>query len=218
MSAGGLACAACLAPGLGLGLGLAAGWGRGMAVGLGCCLAVGLGGGWVLGSGAAAGLGFGWAAGAGFAGVRCRPALPVAGRGAVGALAAAAVPTAGMGFGARVGGVARGLGGGVPGEGVVVEVDEVVVVVQVVDSEAEETDVGDAGAGCWVLWARRVRVRVRVSDGCARFPWCPVCVQVPVPWVVSCVVCGVVVELSWMRGLVSYRGGGGPHELQDVWV
>ena len=48
---------------------------------------------------------------------------------------------------------------------------------------------------------------VRASGVCARFPWRPVCVQVLVPWVVSCVVRGGVVELSWMRGLVSYPGG-----------
>ena len=121
------------AMGLGLGLVLVAGWGRGVAVGFGCCLAVGLGGGWALGCGMAAGLGFGWAAGAGFAGVRCRPALTTAGRGAAGALAAVGALAAGMESGACVGGFARGLGGGVLVEGVVVEVDEVVVVVEVVE-------------------------------------------------------------------------------------
>ena len=33
---------------------------------------------------------------------------------------------------------------------------------------------------------------------------CPVWVQVPALGVVSCVLCGLVVESSWMRGLVSY--------------
>ena len=61
---------------------------------------------------------------------------------------------------------------------VVSEVDEVVVVVEVVELGAEETDVGDgggsrtagAGAGCWVLWAKRTRVWVWASSVCARFP------------------------------------------------
>ena len=57
-------------------------------------------------------------------------------------------------------GVARGLGGGVLGEGVVAEVDEVVVVVEVVESEAEETDVGDGGGP-----GRRGRVLVAGSCG-----------------------------------------------------
>ena len=61
-----------------------------------------------------------------------------------------------------------------------------------------------AGADCLVLLAGRVRVRVRASSPCVRFPWRPVCVQVTVPWVVPCVVRGGVVELSWMRALVSY--------------
>ena len=46
-------------------------------------------------------------------------------------------------LGARVGGSPRGLGGGVLDEDVVVMVDEVVVVVEVVESEAEERAVGD---------------------------------------------------------------------------
>ena len=108
-------------------------------------------------------------------------------------------------------------------EDVVVEMDEVVVVVQVVESEAEETDVGDsggfrtvgAGAGCWVLWAMRTRVQVRASGVCARFPWCPVCVPVLMLSVVSCVVCGGVMELSQLRGQVGYPGGD-PIQLQDV--
>ena len=125
--------------------------------------------------------------------------------------------------------------GGVPADGVLVEVDRVVVVPKVVESEAqeadardsrgsrveseaEETEVGDvggfrtaqAGAGCWVLWARRLRVCVRASAVCARFPSCPVCVQVPVPWLVSSVVCDGVIGSSWMCGLASYPGGGLP--------
>ena len=106
---------------------------------------------------------------------------------------------------------------------VVVEVDEVVVVVEVgesgcevsaeevegvggEDEEADETDVGDAGAGLcssaavWVLWARRVRVRVRASGVRARLPWCPVCVQVLVPRAVPCVVCFGVVGWPWFAG------------------
>ena len=135
-----------MVPGLALGLGLAAGWDRGVAAGLGGCLAVVLGGGRVLGCGVAAGWGFGRAAGPGFAEVPCRPALPVAGCGAAGALAVAGGPAVGTELGARVDGVARGLGGGVLDEGVVVVVDKVVVLVEVVESEAEEIDVGDGGA------------------------------------------------------------------------
>ena len=57
-----------------------------------------------------------------------------------------------------------------------------------------------AGAGCWVLWERRARVLVQASGVCARFPSPPVRVQVPVLWVVSCVLRGGVVESSWMHG------------------
>ena len=64
-------------------------------------------------------------------------------------------------------------------EDVVVLVDEVVVVVEVVESEAEERAVGDvggpwasgAGVGCWVLQVARTRVWVRAPGVCARFPW-----------------------------------------------
>ena len=42
----------------------------------------------------------------------------------------------GAGLGARLGGVPRGLGGGVLHEDVVLVVDEVVVVVEVLESEA----------------------------------------------------------------------------------
>ena len=55
--------------------------------------------------------------------------------------------------------LSRGLGVGVLDEDVVVVADEVVVVVEVVESEAGERDVGDGGGswvaglgvGCWVL-------------------------------------------------------------------
>ena len=65
----------------------------------------------------------------------------------------------GDGFGGRLGGFPRGLGGGVLNEVVVVVADEVVVVSEAVELEAEERDVGDgrgsrvagAGAGCLVL-------------------------------------------------------------------
>ena len=113
-----------MAPGLDLGLGLAAGCGRGALKGLGGCLA--------------AVLGFGWVTGVGLVGAW---ALAVAGLLAVGA-----------GSGARLGGVPRGLGGGVLDEDVVVVVDEVVVVVEVVESEAEERAVGDGG-GSWASGA-----------------------------------------------------------------
>ena len=120
-----------MAPGLGLGLSLAAGCGRGVPAGWGCCLA--------------AVLGFGRAAGAGFVGAW--------------ALAAAGLVAVGTGLEARLGGFCRGLGFGVLDEDVVVVADEVVVVVEVVESEAEERAVGygggpwavGAGVGCWVL-------------------------------------------------------------------
>ena len=200
-------CTTGFARALGPGSCLAAGRGRGVAAGLGRCLVVGLGGGRALGCGVAAALGFSWAADAGFHGLRCRPTFPLAGRGAAAALAAAAA------LRACVDDVARCLAGGVPAWGVVGEVVAVVVLVDVEKLEAEEADVGDgqgsrtagAGAGCWVLWARRVQVRVRASGMCARLPLRRVCLLVPVPWVVSCVVRGGVVESSWLRGLVSYR-------------
>ena len=109
-----------MAPGLDLGLGLAAGCGRGALTGLGGCLAAVLGSGWVVG--------------VGFLG-----AWP---------LAAAGLLAVGAGLGARFGGVPRRLGAGVLDGDVVVVVDEVVVVVEVVESEAEERAVGDGG-GSW---------------------------------------------------------------------
>ena len=123
----------------------------GLDLGLG--LAAGCGRGALTGLGGclAAVLGFGWVAGVGLVGAW--------------ALAAAGVP--------------RGLGGGVLDEDVVVVVDGVVVVVEVVGSEAEERAVGDgggpwasgAGVGCWVLQVARTRVRVRAPGVCARFSW-----------------------------------------------
>ena len=109
--------------------------------------------------------GFGWVAGVGFVGAW--------------ALAAAGLLAVGTGFGARLGGFPRGLGGGVVDEDVMLVVDEVVVVVEVVESEAEERALGDgggpwasgAGVGCWVLRVLRTRVRVRAPGVCARFPW-----------------------------------------------
>ena len=159
----------------------------------------------------AAGWGFGRPAGAGFTGVRCRHIFPVAGLGAAGALAVAGAPVVGTDLGARVDGVAHGLGVGV----LEVQVEEVVVVVAVVESDAEQADVGDsggsetavAGASCWVLWTMMVRVWLRASGVCAPFAWRPVCMQVLVLWVVSCVVPGGGAELSWMSGVVSYPAG-----------
>ena len=112
-------------------------------------------------------------------------------------------------MGARLGGFSRGSGGGVLHEDVVVVVDEVVVVVDVVESEAEETAVGDgrgpwaAGAGveCWVLRVVRKRVRVRAPGVCTRFPWLPVRAGAGVR------ACGGVVALSWLCGQVGYPGG-----------
>ena len=65
----------------------------------------------------------------------------------------------GTGLGARWGGFPRGFWGGVLDEDVVVVAEEMVVVVEVVEWEAEERAVGDgggpwaagAGVGCWVL-------------------------------------------------------------------
>ena len=64
-------------------------------------------------------------------------------------------------------------------EDVVVVLDEVAVVVEVVESEAEKRAVGDgrgpwasaAGVGCWVLRVVRRTVRVRALGVCTRFPW-----------------------------------------------
>ena len=140
-----------MAPGLGLGSGLAARCGRGALMGLGGCLA--------------AVLGFGWVAGAGLVGAW--------------ALTAAGLLAVGTGLGARLGGVPRGLGGGVLDEDVVVVMDEVVVVVEVVESEAQERAAGDgggplasgAGVGCWVLQVASTRVQVRAPGACVCFPW-----------------------------------------------
>ena len=152
-----------------------------MAPALGCCLAVGFEGGW--------------------AGVR------------------GSALAAGTGFGACVGGVARRLGGGVLGEVVLVELEEIFVVVEVresgrgalveqsegvdgKDAEAEEMDVGDAGAGLgsraaiWFLWARRVRVRV-LGIGCVRALSLVSCVRAGAV-AVGHVVCGV----WWCCGVV----------------
>ena len=147
---GGRARAAVVVPGFRLGLGLAAGCGRGVPTGQGGCLA--------------AVFGFGRAAGGGF--VRAR------------ALAAAGLLAVGTGSGARLGGSPRGFGGVVLDKDVVVVADEVVVVVEVVESEAEERAVGDgggpwaagAGVGCWVLRVMRTRVRPGALGVCARFP------------------------------------------------
>ena len=140
-----------MAPGLGLGLGLAAGCDRGAPAGLGGCLA--------------AVFGFGWVAGARLFGAW--------------ALAVAGLLAVGTGLGARLGGFLRGLRGGVLGGDVVVVVDEVVVVVEVVESEAEEKAAGDgegpwasgAGVGCSVLRVASTRVRVWTPGVCACFSW-----------------------------------------------
>ena len=115
MGARGWACAACLAPGLGLGLGLAAG-----------LLVVARRRVW-----ASAGLRM-WALLGCVAAPLCQwQVVGLRGSWRWGALAA------GIGFGACVGGVARGPGGSVLGKGVVVEVDEFFVVVEVVESGRE---------------------------------------------------------------------------------
>ena len=113
-----------MAPGLCLGLGLAAGCGRGVLAGLGGRLA--------------AALSFGWVVGVGLVGAWV--------------LAAAGLLAVGAGLEARLGGVPRGLGGGVLDVHVVVVVDEVVVVVEVVESETKEKAMGDGG-GSWASGA-----------------------------------------------------------------
>ena len=138
-------CAVGVTPGLGLGLHFAACSGRGVAAAVSGCFAVVLGGGRVLGFGAATGLEFGQAADVDLAGMCCGPALPVAGSEAAEALAVAGAPAVETGSGAIADGVAGGLGGCVLDEGVVMEVDEVVVVVEVVESAAEQMDIGDGG-------------------------------------------------------------------------
>ena len=118
--------------------------------------------------------GFRWLSGSGLGfrlGCGCGP------RQGVWALAAAGLIAVGTGLGARLGGFPRGLGGEVLDEELVV-VDGVVVVLEVVESEAEERAVGDgggpwasgAGVGCWVLQVARTKVRVRAPAVCARFP------------------------------------------------
>ena len=57
-----------------------------------------------------------------------------------------------------------------------------------------------AGAGCRVRWVMRTGVRARASGVGARFPWCRVCLPLPVLWLVSCVVHGRVLALSRLRG------------------
>ena len=102
------------------------------------------------------------------------------------ALAAAGLLAVGTGLGARLGGFPLGFGVGVLNEDVVVVPDDVVVVVEVMESEAEETAMGygrgswtaGVGVGCWGLRVMRTRVRVRAPGVCARFPWCPACVPV----------------------------------------
>ena len=150
----------------------------------------------------AAVLGFGRAAGASFAGAW--------------ALRLAVALAMGTGFRDCLGDFPPGLGGAVLDEDVVVAADEVVAVVEVVESEVEEgSRTAGAGAGCWVLWVMTTRVRVRALGVCARFPWYPACVLVLVLWVVSCVVCGGVCALSARVGWLS---DGGPLQLQAVWV
>ena len=97
-----------MAPGLGLGFGLAVNCGRGALTKFGGCLA--------------AFFGFRWVAGAGLV--------------EAWALAAAGLLAVGTGLGARLGGFPRGLGVGVLDEDMVVVLDAVVVVVEVVESEA----------------------------------------------------------------------------------
>ena len=92
-------------------------------------------------------------------------------------------------------------------EDVVLEVDEVVVVLEVMESEQEETDVGDGGGS-------RLEPEVEGTDvadgkgsrtaGAGAGCWCHV-------W---CVVVSRGVSAVLAGGLC----GGGPIQLQDVWV
>ena len=174
-----------MAPSFGLGLGLAAGCSRGAPTGLGGCFA--------------AVLGFGRVAGAGLLGAW--------------ALAAAGLLAVGTGFEPVWEVSPAAFGGGVLDEDVVVVVDEVVLVVDVVESEAEERAVGDSGGPwasgvgveCWVLRVVRTRVRVRAPGVCARFP------------LVTCAClcwCGGIVSAVRARGLP----GGRPYLLRDARV
>ena len=98
--------------------------------------------------------GFGWLLGGGLG---FRPGCGRGLRWGVG-LGGGGVARVGDGFGGRLGGFPRGLRGGVLDEDVLVVADEVVVVLEVVESEAEDRAVGDggepwaaeAGVGCWV--------------------------------------------------------------------
>ena len=104
-------------------LGARLGLGLGFGCGLKLCCADGLG--WLLGRG----LGFQPGCGR-----RLRLGVGLGGGG---------VARGGAGFGVRRGGFLRGVGGGVLGEEEVVVADALVVVVEVVESEAEERAVGD---------------------------------------------------------------------------
>ena len=110
--------------GFGLGFGLGCGLRSWRADGFGCLFGGGLG--FRLGRGCGPGRGVG--------------------------LGGGGVSRGGGGFGGPFWRCPRGLGGGVLDEDVVVAVDEVVVVVEVVESEAEERAVGDGG-GSWASGA-----------------------------------------------------------------
>ena len=131
--------------------------GPGLGLGLGLAARCGRGALTGFGGCLAVFLGFGWVAGAGLVGAW--------------ALAAAGLLAVGTGWGPVWEVSGRGFGGGVLDE-------DVVVVVEVVESEAQERAVGygggpwasGAGVGCWVLQVARTRVRVRAPGVCARFP------------------------------------------------
>ena len=145
-------------------MGLAAGCGRGALTGLGGCLA--------------AVLGFSWVAGVSLVGVWALAAAELL---AVGAALEAIWEVSPAAWGVEC-----------VDEDVVVVVDEVFVVVEVVESEAEERAVGDGG-GPWALGAgvrccilQVARTRVRAFSLVTRACWC---------W------CGGVVSAAQARGL-----------------
>ena len=128
-------------------------------------------------------------------------------------------------LGARLGGFPRGFGGGVLDEDVVVVADEGVAVVEVVESEAEQTDVGDSGGSRSAGGGRRMLGPVSNEDegpgsgiGCVRALSLVSRVRAGAG-AVGGVMCG-----TWWRSCVasaaqvSGLSWGGPLQLQDVWV
>ena len=110
---------------------------------------------------------------------------------------AAGLLAVGTGLGARFGGFPRGLGGGILDEDLVVPADEVVVVVEVAESEAEERAVGECGGG------RQMLDPVSNEDegaGSGTECVCALCLVNFVRAGAGARVRGGVVGLSWLSG------------------